>query len=121
MNRTKHLAVSVVFFLFALVQYNDPDFVVWLLVYLSVSGMALMAYFDQYFMRIYLCVFFVLFIWFITYIPHLVSWIQDGWSNIAGSMKAESMYIELVRECFGLLLCLIAVAYYYMLSKKMLR
>jgi hypothetical protein len=38
--------------------------------------------------------------------------------SITASMKAESPYIELSREFFGLLLCAIAALYYLIKAKR---
>jgi len=51
-------------------------------------------------------------LWVLTYIPDVVNWFSQGTPSITGSMKAESPFIEFVREFFGLLLCLGACIYY---------
>ena len=107
-----HYIISVIFLLFALVQYNDPDGLIWIPVYTMVSVIALAAGLNRPIKKIAMVLSIVLIIWIVTYIPDLISWFEKGAPNIAGSMKAESPHIELMREMFGLILSLIASSYY---------
>ena len=52
-------------------------------------------------------------LWMLTYSPDILDWINKGLPSITGSMKAESPFIEFVREFFGLLLCLLTCLYYW--------
>lgn len=113
-----HLILFVIFLSFALVQWNDSDFIIWMPVYLSLSAVALLAYNGRFYKNAYLVIAAILGLWMASYIPHMLDWVDDGMPDIAGSMKAESPYIELTREFFGLLICFAAICYYYILSKR---
>jgi len=52
------------------------------------------------------------------YIPDVISWVSKGTPTIAGSMKAESPFIEFVREFFGLGICLAATTWYLRATNK---
>ncbi len=101
--------LAILYVLFGALQYNDPDWYIWIPVYV------ITAYFlfgesrrrEQNPMAFYFFV--ILIIWWLLYIPDVIQWFQDGMPSITGSMKAESMYIELVREFFGLFICIIVM------------
>ena len=118
MRRIGHLLLAILFLLFALVQWNDGDFLIWMPPYLITALIAMLAYFGRFYRYVYLAVLAVLALWMASYLPHIARWFGDGMPNIAGSMKAESPYIELTREFFGLFLCTAAIWYYYILSKR---
>jgi len=107
-----HKAVAVIFLLFAIVQYNDPDFAVWVPAYLAVSIMVML--FDQgkTDRRVWIVAVTLYGAWMISYGPEVVKWAQKGMPSITGSMQAESPFIEFVREFFGLALCLITSIVY---------
>lgn len=113
-----HFLISIIFSLFAIVQWNDPDFYIWMPVYFLVAFIAFRAGRSQYHVRLCLFLLIVFLLWLMSYAPQFSSWVSDGMPSIANSMKAESPYIEFVRESLGLLLCTISVGYYYWLSKK---
>lgn len=114
-----HKVVAILFTIFAFVQYNDPDYYIWVPAYLVVTilvtlfdtqrtvpkGFAIASYFYA--------------IWMITYVPTVLEWIHEGLPSITGSMKAESPFIEFIREFFGLAICLVACRYYARLEKRM--
>ncbi|WP_236980795.1 transmembrane 220 family protein [Membranihabitans maritimus] len=91
----------------AIVQFNDPDPWLWVPIYLIPCiltafyfGNKLPKYLKIGVLVLYLSGLF-------TYFPSLIGWAQDGFPTITGSMKAESKYIELVREGGGLLICIV--------------
>ena len=114
----KHILISVLFIVFAAVQWNDPDAHIWIPVYLVVAIVAFLGFRGRYYSKPYLALSAILVLWMATYLPHIYDWVIGGMPNIAGSMKAESPFIELTREFFGLLICFAAIWYYYIQSKK---
>ncbi|MEL6122551.1 MAG: transmembrane 220 family protein, partial [Bacteroidota bacterium] len=60
----------------------------------------------------------VLIVVLLSYIPSIREWFGDGMPSITSSMKAESPYIELVREFFGLLISAAAIAYYVVRGRR---
>ena len=117
-SKLTHIIIALVFLSFAVVQWNDPDGLVWILAYLVVCAMATLAIFNKYFRYPYLLVLIGFILWGASYIPEMTKWVNAGMPNIATSMKAETPYIELAREFFGLLICIITIAFYYILSKR---
>jgi hypothetical protein len=97
----------------AFVQWNDPDPMVWIFAYL---GLVLLAFLDlrqQGHIILTTMLLAVYLIAFLIYLPDLITWINDGMPSITKSMKAENMYIELVRESGGLLICLSTTFVYF--------
>ena len=113
-----HYFIALLFLLFAVVQWNDPDYLKWIPPYIIIAYIAFQAARGQFYRwwTILLIILFV--IWMAPYLPHMKQWLEDGMPSITESMQAESPYIELSREFFGLLLCLLASFYYFYLSSK---
>ena len=107
-----HLVIALLFFIFAIVQYNDPDFYIWMPVYGILTFVAFSQFLGRPQRKVALALTVFLGIWAVFFIPDLITWIQDGAPNFAGTMKAESPHIELMRELFGLLISLVATIYY---------
>lgn len=99
----------LLFILFAVVQYNDPDPLVWMSIYggaAILSGMAAMGRFP---MPLLITAAVICFIGFIYYYPDSVSeWIQQEWQQQDLSMKTQNM--EEARESFGFLTVAIVLA-----------
>ena len=113
-----HKILAALFILFAVVQYNDADFFIWMPVYLVVGLVILLFDHGIYNMRVLQLLLLAYIIAMITYYPDVMSWIREGTPSITGSMKAESPFIEFIREFFGLLLCAITLGYYTRLVSK---
>lgn len=111
--KTLHIAIGVIFILFALVQYNDPDFYIWMPVYSVLAFLGFSKAFGRPQRKVAMALGILLLLWSGTYIPALIDWIKNGTPNIAGTMKAETPHIELIRELFGLVLSVIAAWYYW--------
>lgn len=97
--------LAVVFVLFVLVQYNDPDPVQWMLLYAGPAVFYGMAALDrpQYRPAVWGWLAVAL-LWAVTYVPDFWHWLQMGTPSIVETMKAEQPYVELTREFLGLLI-----------------
>lgn len=113
-----HKIIAGVFILFAVFQYNDPDFYIWIPVYLVVAAVIILFDRDKYNRHIFQFLLGAYILGMISYSPEVFSWIQNGSPSIANSMQAESPFIEFVREFFGLGICVIALSYYYFLISR---
>ncbi len=108
-----HKVISAIYILCAAVQYNDPDFYIWIPVYVIPAVVAISydrGRRDSKLILILCGVYIISMLW---YIPDVISWITNGLPTITGSMHAESPFIEFVREFFGLGICLIGLIWYY--------
>jgi hypothetical protein len=97
----------------AIVQWNDPDPIIWIIAYLGITTLAVFDLTNRSHKFFTVMLFTAYLIAFLTYLPDALQWIQDGMPSVVESMKAESMYIELVREAGGLLLCLTCTFVYF--------
>ncbi len=112
-----HSLVSILFVVFAVVQWNDPDPYLWVVLYLVIAVIPIM-YLKGKLNRMVLGVLTLgLFVLFGTYVPDLLSWLYEGMPSITTSMKAGTPYIEVVRESLGLLLCFFVSAFYLLRIK----
>ncbi len=107
-----HKIIAAIFILFAALQYNDPDFFIWIPIYLIVG--IVIFFFDRgkYDLRILQALLVIYIIGMISYYPDVISWVQNGTPSITGSMKAESPFIEFMREFIGLGICVLALGFY---------
>ncbi len=118
MRKVLDVIVIIIFIIFAFVQWNDPDPTIWIITYLlvaAVAGQSLIGHFYKWPSYIF---FSVLIMATLTYIPDIINWFGDGMPSITNSMKAESPYIELVREFFGLLISVFVVGWYVLKLEK---
>ena len=113
-----HLVLSILFIIFGVFQYNDPDFFIWIPIYLFVSFITFASFKGLRFPVITLVVLVMLGVWLLTYLPSFINWVRDGMPSITSSMKAETPYIENVREFGGLLVSFITTLIYYFIHKK---
>ena len=111
-----HKITAALFFLFAAFQYNDPDFFIWVPVYLVVGIVAWMWSIGKRSKKVNLILLILYIIGMISYYPDVISWIREGTPSITGSMQAESPFIEFIREFFGLMICVLAMGYYTYLA-----
>lgn len=100
--------IATLFVFCALVQYNDPDPLVWMLAYGVVAALYMLAALDRPHRRVAQLAFLVILVWAATYAPAFWDWIQMGAPSIVETMKAEKPYVELTREFLGLVLAVAA-------------
>jgi len=113
-----HLVISLLFLSFAIMQWNDADAIIWIIMYIGVSGVAFLAFKDQHYVFINAGFVALLLVSLIFYIPDLMSWIDDDMPSITTSMQASSPYIELVRESLGLIISLLTMIFYLFIAKR---
>ena len=95
------------FIIFAFVQVNDPDPLIWILIYGLTAATCVMAAFDYYLPRVLVGMAVILAGYAVYYFPGVREWLQHDhkemlFDNLA---KMEYSYIEESREFLGLLIC----------------
>ena len=101
--------ISGLFLLFAIVQWNDPDPLIWMIFYGVMSLIYILLALGKrfaFYLSVLMLTVSVVYMGFI--LPEIIKWIKDGMPSIVQSMKATIPTIEYTREFLGLLLCLIA-------------
>jgi Transmembrane family 220, helix len=107
--RMIYASLAVVFTLFAAVQYNDPDPLRWMLLYGGVA-LAFFAGLLRWGATRYISGAATLLglYYFLPLLPDCWHWIQSGMPSIVTTMKAETPWVELVREALGAALSIVA-------------
>ena len=96
--------LAIIFLLFAVVQYNDPDPIQWMLLYGGVAVHFVLAALGRLYrpaVRLWLL---AALIWSAFLAPDFVNWVRMGMPSIVRTMKAETPWVELTREFLGLLI-----------------
>lgn len=109
-------SIAGIFLLFAVVQYNDPDPLVWMLLYGAVAVFYALAAIGRRYRPALWAAFALVLSWAATYVPAFLDWLNMGAPSIVETMKAETPYVELTREFLGLMLA--AIAFGWLASRK---
>ncbi len=110
-----NLILALIFFAFAAVQFNDTpgDILFWVLLYTLVATVSAFGAFNKYNMWILMLGIAAAVYEMFRKFPAFAQWCSDGMPSIVEEMKASSPYVELVREFFGLVLCLAVLIFHY--------
>lgn len=113
-----YIVLTIIFVLFAAVQYNDPDPYIWIPIYgfcALVCGYAAVGKFNKTALLIGLV---PITIYMLAYIPDFWDWVKMGMPSIVETMKANKPYVELTREFGGLVICVVVLLLVYFQSKS---
>ncbi|AVR46569.1 hypothetical protein C7S20_15575 [Christiangramia fulva] len=98
----------IIFTISAVIQYNDPDPLLWMVIYGYGALVCLLAIFrkDNRMLHYAGILIFLAYALYLFFIPDgVLSWItRHGAENITGSMSDEKPWVEYTREFFGLLI-----------------
>jgi hypothetical protein len=106
--------LAVMFLVFAFLQVNDPDPVIWILIYGIMAVFSIMAMF-RFYPRIVLALYLVLLAGYSVVFWSGVAewWRQDNRSALFDDVaKMEHWYIEEAREFLGLLICMLVLIFF---------
>lgn len=118
MGRWLHYLTVIIFIIFGIIQFNDPDFWIWTPIYWLIALIPVLFLRNLLNQKFLLLCIILYGLFMISYIADIIDWINGGMDNIAGSMKAEEPHIELAREFFGLVICLSVMFIYYFKNKS---
>ena len=110
--------LAVLFIIFALLQLNDPDPWLWVAIYGAIGILCGATALGRYAPKIILGGILLTIFGIGWYIPHLMDWLENGMNSITTSMKADTPYVELVRESLGLVLVLVTLIWLYWSGKR---
>ncbi|MDG1433881.1 MAG: transmembrane 220 family protein [Saprospiraceae bacterium] len=113
-----NILLTILFVLFAIVQMNDPDPLLWVVIYGLVAVVSGLAILGKYYKGIVYLGIAVCVIGLGILFPELINWIRMGTPNLAETMKTERSYIEFVREFFGLGISLAALVFHFFQMRK---
>lgn len=117
-----NILFGLVFFSFAILQYNDVDPYLWIPIYASAAAICILNSRGKYNFKLHLamatfCVVYALFLFVNT--DGVFSWINEHETeNLVQSMKATKPWIEQTREFGGLMIILLVSIVNITLQKK---
>ena len=113
MKATK-IVFAILLFLFAALQYNDPDPWLWIIIYAAPAVIIIMDLAGKPVKRLYLITIVALSLFSLIYLPGVIDYITAGEPGvIVESMKASKPYIEETREFGGLLIMILFLLILY--------
>ena len=112
--------LAVMFLFFAFLQVNDPDPVLWILIYGSMAVVAILAMFEVYISKVILTLMVAFVAYSLFYIGGVRTWLaqEDKSALFDDVAKMEHLYIEESREFLGLWICIFVLIFYYIRSTK---
>ncbi len=118
--RVVNFLLAAMFLVFAFVQINDPDPVIWILIYGSMAIVCIMAIFDFYLKKFLIGLLVVFLVYSFFYVPGVLEWLQqeDKSALFDEVAKMEHLYIEESREFLGLLICILVLLFYLFRAMK---
>ncbi|HEY9007631.1 transmembrane 220 family protein [Ohtaekwangia sp.] len=118
--RVVNFLLAIMFLGFAFVQLNDPDPVIWILIYGVMAVTCVMAMFHYYSRKVLLALMVIYAAYSIIYIPGVIEWLNSSnrvelFDDVA---KMNHLYIEESREFLGLMICIAVLVWYYFRARK---
>jgi len=115
-----NLLLALMFVVFAYLQLNDPDPVVWILIYGAMAVISVLAAFSIRPKVVMLVMLLVFFGYSFVYIDGLKEWLEQPDKSVLFDdvMKMQYPYIEESREFLGLMICIVVLAIHLLLSLR---
>src|SRR5687768_5332347 len=103
-----NLVLAVMFLLFAFVQINDPDPVLWILIYGLMAVACVLAAFDRFYTKVLIVMLLLYAAYSFVFLSGVLEWIRsDDKSMLFDDIaKMQYPYIEESREFLGLFICI---------------
>ena len=127
-NKTISIVLSATFLIFAYLNLNDSDPLLWVSLYVFIAMVHFLGIFNTYFpspfnlsstwLKFYIVISLSLLAYGCFYIPDLIIWLSASDKiDLVGKMKAEKSYIEGTRELGGLFIASASMVYQYLRQK----
>jgi hypothetical protein len=117
-----NLILSILFVVFAALQYNDPDPFIWIPIYLFAAFLCWRAYKGIHHYSLYLVaiIIYILYALYLLFDKNgVISWASEhAAESLVHSMKAEKPWVEETREFGGLLILIVAMTMNLTLNRK---
>lgn len=114
-----NLALAALFAVFAVVQLNDPDPLVWVIIYGTVAAICGFAAFNRYSIPVLIISMIICAAGALYLSPGVYDWFANHTSDeIFERMSPDKVFIETARECFGLLVTLLVLAVQFTRARK---
>jgi amino acid transporter len=118
--RIVNFVLAVMFLAFAFLQVNDPDPLLWILIYGIVAVICILAAFEIYSMKFLIAVAVLLVGFSFIYIPGVIDWLatENKSDLFSEEMKESHPYIEESREFLGLMICVAVLVFYIFRARR---
>ncbi|MDB2462893.1 transmembrane 220 family protein [Algibacter sp.] len=104
----------LLFVIFAVIQLNDPDPILWFIIYFSVAVIALVSNYIVIPRAVIILISMGLFVYAAMHFSSLLDWLQtENKSEIFGEMVYEKPYLEGSREFIGLSMAIGALLFQF--------
>ncbi|RAW00252.1 transmembrane 220 family protein [Pseudochryseolinea flava] len=118
--RIVNFLLAIMFLGFAFLQLNDPDPIIWILIYGVMSVFCVMAIFEFYPQKFLIATTAIYILYSLVFVPGVIDWFNSGnrsalFDDVA---KMEYYYIEEAREFLGLFICIVVLVFYCVRSRK---
>jgi hypothetical protein len=115
-----NLLLAVMFMAFAFLQLNDPDPVIWILIYGAMAVVCILAAFKTYYRPLILIMIVAYLGYSALYFRGVMEWFAkpDKAMLFDDVMKMKYPYIEESREFLGLMICVFVLAIHLLLSRR---
>jgi hypothetical protein len=111
--------LSIIFILFAAVQYNDPDPLMWMVIYGMVAVVCAFAIIHKYNKYVLIVGIATCLMGTLYYFPGVMELFREHEiADLTRKMKADQPFIEKSRESLGLLLAAIVLLFQYRQMRK---
>jgi hypothetical protein len=118
--RIVNFILAIMFLLFAFVQINDPDPVIWILIYGAMAVLCIMAIFEFYPTKFTIGLLVLYVLYSIVYIPGVMEWFrQENKAMLFDDVaKMQYPYVEEAREFLGLVICIIVLIVFVIRARR---
>ena len=120
--RIVNIALTLLFVLAMGVQFNDPDPVLWVVIYGCVALISGLAVFAKLYIPLIIIAFAVCLGGSLYLMPSVFElFLNHDPGELISGMSPDRPYVEETRESLGLLIAAAALAYFYVLAKRVRR
>ena len=118
--RIVNFILAIMFLLFAFVQINDPDPVIWILIYGAMAVLSIMAIFEFYPTKFTIGLLVLYILYSFVYIPGVLEWLrQENKAMLFDDVaKMQHPYVEEAREFLGLVICIIVLIVFVIRARR---
>jgi len=118
--RAINFVLAIMFLVFAFLQVNDPDPVLWILIYGSMSVVCIMAIFEYYQKKLLVFQAILFLVYGFILLPGVGEWLRQDHLSILfdEGMKMQYPFVEQSREFLGLVICLLVLTFYFIRSAR---
>jgi hypothetical protein len=112
--------LALMFLAFAFVQVNDPDPILWILIYGAMAVFAVMAIFEYYIPAFMYALAIGFVVYLIILFPGMMDWYRSPNRSLLFDdlAKMQYYYIEEAREFLGLLICAVTLIFYIIRARR---